>query len=505
MVKSFGMKPVKVVTSSPWLSPQDMGVSYTNPLSGKSLTPPDRSKTQPVKLQRKDTAPQNAPVEDAAQKETTAQKDGAASNSRSATAESLIGTEGATTQKESASVLAITTEQASSEEQSASEKRRAAQEAAISSDDELYLPLRDYCIRGLGASCNRCQMACPMQAISFGEDDYPQVDLDLCTRCGICSGICDGFTSTRVTLEDLHTRIMRVTTYADQVVLTCDENIFSDTNPADNVVVIPCLAAIPPELYTLLLAQGVNLAIACNFEYCASCFRAPGYGETLYTAAISLAETWSGVTVGILDAVPQAGDFMKKAANEGAGRRELFENLFNSGQDVASGNYRRRKSKELQEFYAMQERMRASVAASLSNDTSLHPANASLRKRMFPHRELLLDAANASAELGQRVPVTVSATDAGACCQSLTCVEKCPTQARHADQFGNLAFDQQFCVGCGLCVSACPQGACSLIQKTLATLDEPCTFGTRTAADLPAPASERLAPVVKTLTDADQN
>ena len=63
--------------------------------------------------------------------------------------------------------------------------------------------VRDYCVRHKGASCNRCEVACPKSAISFSDDDLPVVDQELCTRCGICFGICDALSSTRITMIDL--------------------------------------------------------------------------------------------------------------------------------------------------------------------------------------------------------------------------------------------------------------------------------------------------------------
>ena len=51
--------------------------------------------------------------------------------------------------------------------------------------------LRDYCTRVRGADCSRCALACPHDAIGFAEDGRPTIDADVCTRCGICLGICD--------------------------------------------------------------------------------------------------------------------------------------------------------------------------------------------------------------------------------------------------------------------------------------------------------------------------
>ena len=117
--------------------------------------------------------------------------------------------------------------------------------------------LRDYCTRTHGAACDRCALACPLDAISFAEDGRPVIDADACTRCGICLGICDAFSSSRVTMIDVHARIRRIALRGEDVVLTCKENIFPGLEPAANVVVLPCLACLSPEFWTLVLTENI--------------------------------------------------------------------------------------------------------------------------------------------------------------------------------------------------------------------------------------------------------
>ena len=85
--------------------------------------------------------------------------------------------------------------------------------------------LRDYCTRVRGADCSRCALACPHDAIGFAEDGRPTIDTDACTRCGICLGICDAFSSSRVTMIDVHARIRRIALRGEDVVLTCKERL----------------------------------------------------------------------------------------------------------------------------------------------------------------------------------------------------------------------------------------------------------------------------------------
>ena len=509
MAHGFGMKPLKSPAPIPVAWQEEPGASFVNPLSGAPL---DRRERERLAAEKTAKAEATSPAKDSSAGEIPAaaeassiapHSEGAANSAKlpseapSATSTPADGVEapceagseleavpGAEPEaqpvteseaqpepeSERPSILTYNQELAEELEQQREQARQARSEALA--EEGTYLPLREFCINGLGGTCNRCQIACPAGAISFDNKGYPVIDQDKCTRCGICAGICDGFTSTRITLRDLYDRILRVTSFADEVFLTCDENIFSDMNPADNVVVLPCLAALPPELYAKLLAQGVKLTIACDFSYCQNCLRAPGFGEPLYTAAIQQAETWTGRAVGIAPAPPEVTDFLAQAVNEGASRRELFDGLRGGFTSVASGQYRRKTSRELQEFYAMQERMRASVAADLNKDTSLNLRNGLLHKRMFPRREFLLEAANLDPELADTIAVTTCETDGSRCKLHGDCLKNCPTGARYLSQDGDLVFDPNYCIGCGLCVSACPEGACATCVKTITDLGE---------------------------------
>ena len=81
--------------------------------------------------------------------------------------------------------------------------------------------LRDFCTRAYGTDCERCALACPHGAISYTDAGIPVINKDACTYCGICLGICDAFSSTRVTMNDLHARIRRIALRGEEVVLTC--------------------------------------------------------------------------------------------------------------------------------------------------------------------------------------------------------------------------------------------------------------------------------------------
>lgn len=336
------------------------------------------------------------------------------------------------------------------------------------------LVLNDFCVHARGADCNRCALACPHGAIAFDEDNRPIIDMGACTTCGICLGICDAFTSSRVTMVDLHERIQRIALRGEDVVLTCKENVFPGLEPAANVVVLPCLAALSPEFWTLVLAENIPVKIAADLAYCADCERAGDMGEMLFSHAVETAEAWSGRTVTCIDEIPEKENLIRDLANPtGVDRRGAFENIVGDMSDIASGKRRLRNSEVLQQFYERRERARALARLNLNegDDFKDFAPEGATRKQLQPKRKLLLQAIEQDPSIAPRVPVVLSECNPSLCCKTCDCTVVCPMGARYANPVAGVPqFDARYCIGCGLCVEACPEGALSLVEKSAVVL-----------------------------------
>ena len=333
-----------------------------------------------------------------------------------------------------------------------------------------FLPISDFCVRTHGASCRRCSIACPAHAIEFaGETSAPTIDHEVCTGCGICMGICDGFSSTRVTIQDLHSRIRRIGLRGEAVYLTCKENILPDFTPAENVIVLPCLALVPTELWTLILAQNIPVCIVCDLRYCEECTIAPNRGEMLFSRAIETAEDFTGGKVRWDHQVPEKRDVSHVLTDEtGYGRREAFDSIKDDVTDVLSGKRRLKNSEVLQDYYERRERNRAiqrlNISGSSINKFAPHGVT---RKVLFPHHEMLLDAAIENPSVSTAILMTISETDMTKCAGHTDCVATCITGARSLSKLdGSLEYDARLCIGCGACVDTCPEGAIRLIDTT---------------------------------------
>lgn len=334
--------------------------------------------------------------------------------------------------------------------------------------------LPDFCLNPRGGSCSRCVRACPVHAVSLeGEGGLPVVDEKACTMCGICLGICDAFSSNSVTMTDLASRIRRTAQRGEGVFVTCPVNVEAageGFEPAPCVVEVPCLAALSPEFWTLVLAEGADLKLACDLSLCPECERAGSVAELLYAHAIETAQAWTGKTVDIVDEIPAKTGYLRSfATGEELDRRGAFAHFAGNVADAASGDYRRRNSDVLQDFYERRERMRAMTRQMdvSSFELSGFDATGRTRRMLQPKRKMLLDALEKEPSIASRVSVVVSGTDCALCCNALDCARVCPTGARspHA-RSGLLAFDVRFCIGCGLCAQVCRTGAAFLEEGT---------------------------------------
>lgn len=365
--------------------------------------------------------------------------------------------------------------------------------------------LRDFCLREHGADCDRCARACPCGALSFEDGGKPAIDAQACSHCGICLGICDAFSSTRVTTADLHARVRRVALRGEGVVLTCEENVFPGLEPAANVIVLPCLAALSPELWTAILAEGAPVSVAADLSYCGDCSRAGAIAETLYTHAIETAQRWSGKTVGFLSQIPEKDDLVRGLANpEGIDRRSAFAGLVGGVEDIASGKRRLRNSEVLRAFHERRERARAMTRLNLGNGIEFNDfaPEGRTRKTMHPKRKLLLEAIDRDGGIAARVPLSLARADRQRCTGALDCAAACPTGARFPDPSrGTPAFDARYCIGCGLCVDACASGAIELAECTAEALKA--ALRPADGMDGKDPAGETSA-TVRQNTQADQ-
>lgn len=352
--------------------------------------------------------------------------------------------------------------------------------------------VESYCTHAAHSDCARCASICPHEAITWHEEALPPtIDHTLCNGCGVCFGICDAFASTKLTMADLHARIRRIATTGDRVYITCRENVFPGLQVASNVIVLPCISMMPPELWTLLLAEKIRVSVACDLKYCDDCDRAGEIGGMLFPRAIEIAESRTGGEVKFSYRIPEKQQILDKYVKDSdtTERRAMFTGLASDLGEIASGKRRLRNSEVLADYYAKKERQRAIAQLNLSQRKSLvdFTPDGHTRTIMHPRRAMLLEAVERDTSIAPTIPLALAQTDPQACCCTRTCIEACPTGARsvheaksttssrHIFRHARVASedthkppltDPTLCIGCGICVDVCPHAAIELVETT---------------------------------------
>lgn len=332
-----------------------------------------------------------------------------------------------------------------------------------------------YCTRMMGTDCARCQMACPAEAISFDEEDCPVVDAEACTRCGICLSICETFGSAHMSMEDIHNRFTRVAKRGEGVVVTCQENIREGVTPAANVVALPCLACLSPEFWTLLLAEGMKVSVSVSMRNCPDCEKAGSIASMLYGRAIETAESYCNGKIAFLRKLPTK-DVAEDEDEDPTkvDRRAAFDDVVDDVKNIAQGKRSIRNSKTLNDYVDRHEKEKNRENLRLVDLSQYQSENKGMNSKiMWPKRQLLLAAIDANPEIAERVPINLVHIDAEKCSLQGDCVEVCPAHALRPSSSGRIPhLDARYCIGCGLCVSACLEGAVSFEETTAAAFQK---------------------------------
>ncbi|MGN0301330.1 MAG: 4Fe-4S binding protein [Anaerotardibacter sp.] len=321
-----------------------------------------------------------------------------------------------------------------------------------------------FCVRKSGLECNKCELICPHEAISFNEESICTIDSEKCSRCGICVGVCDSFASHRITYEDLIERINRVAHQFGELFVTCTDHIFPGFEPQENVLVLPCLAAFPPEAYTYALSVGVPVHVYYDEAYCENCAATNSSGKRLYDYVSAVAQEWSGTRIQLVDEIPETGNLLGKIVHTSSDydRRALFTNSAKEAATIASGDYRTRNERSTNEFAENRELMRAAGYIRLEGKVGLPILPTGTPHTLkVPRLTMLIESLKNRPEMASLITHYYLETDEELCNGCGACVKACPMAARTLSEETNTAVTNHLhCSACDVCIEACPNEAC---------------------------------------------
>lgn len=285
------------------------------------------------------------------------------------------------------------------------------------------------------SECDRCQEACPHEAIVQGEDGV-SVDGSKCQGCGLCVAACP--------TEALQ---LSALSNGDITGLAADRRQLSCACAPSGVggdKVVSCLGALTPAILSSFVSKGVALELR-GTGHCVQCVHAPKGADMLAMQFEGLDllrkaagdETWAEVQ--LRDETTQ--DVEPARGAHQAARRQMFRRLLGKGVDAIA---------------KPQSDLAPAPLRAIRAAAPLRSERRDMLQNLWPH----------AAERPFSIPPHPSLQMAQLClnegctlCEA--CARACPTGALRVEEDSSswqLYFKAARCVGCAVCMEACQPG-----------------------------------------------
>ncbi|MDO5120197.1 MAG: 4Fe-4S binding protein [Coriobacteriales bacterium] len=299
--------------------------------------------------------------------------------------------------------------------------------------------------------CGRCLEVCPTAAIDIKPAPKKVTITEDCRKCGLCSSVCPAgtFLTTRLAAKVLYDRIARVAAAYEQAYVTCTRAL--GRLPKDNEIVLPCVGAVPRDVWFALLTEYGNLSVYLPLGICDRCRTLTG--ESVYADHISEAEELSNNSVGLeVDEASLTHEYTRAYK-----RSQFVGNMARAGMTVATKGVpvlagaqlvAKRIKDHGQQLMDVQRQIEKAVGAK---------TDLSKRRVLTQERKLVLAALQKRPELAENFHCKVPVCDWSLCTMCGECAKACPFHACDIDSSGHFSVEPAYCIGCEACMIVCPE------------------------------------------------
>lgn len=326
-------------------------------------------------------------------------------------------------------------------------------------------PNSTYCVSVVSknlSACRVCMDACPVDAISINGATV-RID-DACRSCGICSAVCptEVFQVRKYAPLALYDKVAQAAAAYEQCYITCTRAL--GRLPKANEILLPCVGAVPREVWFDLLCDYPNLSVYLPLGICDKCRTTTG--EEVFSNAIADAEEWSGESVGLEVDEDDLQTEQKRAYK----RSQFVSGVTQAGTRLVS-----RSVPALAGAQAvarrLQEHSKRITEVQKTLERAVGTQSTQTRRRMLTRRRRLLMAGlQKYPDLADELILEFPQVDYEHCTMCGDCAKACTVRALEMDKSGRVLFEPSYCVNCGACVVVCPDDAIHMMRTDAAEL-----------------------------------
>lgn len=313
------------------------------------------------------------------------------------------------------------------------------------------------------SQCSKCVDICPLDSIAINDT---KIELDEnCVNCGLCTAVCPtkALQLQKPSLNELVAEAKKKCETNGYIYIQCERNKIEENGVS--TITVPCLGAVPKEIWMALATDCDNLTIYNPESACSKCELTTG--EEVWKKEVSLGKAFAGKEIPIHTQVKHK----KKIAAYDVERRELFSTLFS---EVKSKNKlaikellgasqtlsRREKYQNTPETKMKKEWEHFSkiLAEKITNESSFPYMN---------QRKLFLKELKTNKQLQDRKDVLLPVMTED-CSYCSACAILCPTDALQKienDGYTAMTLTPYKCIECNLCVDICYYKAVTLTEQ----------------------------------------